>query len=99
MDIIKNINGEQTILVIKGRLDTTTAPELEVVLNEIVPNAQTLYFDFSELEYLSSAGLRLILSTQKSISANAGSLIIKNVNDTIMEVFEMTGFSSILTIE
>lgn len=99
MDIIKNINGEQTILVIKGRLDTTTAPELEVVLNEIVPNAKTLYFDFSELEYLSSAGLRLILSTQKSISANAGSLIIKNVNDTIMEVFEMTGFSSILTIE
>ena len=99
MDIIKNINGEQTILVIKGRLDTTTAPELEVVLNEIVPNAQTLYFDFSELEYLSSAGLRLILSTQKSISANAGSLIIKNVNDTIMEVFEMTGFKDILTIQ
>lgn len=99
MDIIKNINNEEINFKLVGRLDTTTAPELDVAVNEVMPNAMKIIFDFAELEYLSSAGLRVILSTQKAIAAKSGEFIIKHVNDTIMDVFDMTGFTSILTIE
>ena len=99
MEIIKNINNGEGIFSLKGRLDTTTAPSLDAAVNEAIGSLDKIVFDFAELEYLSSAGLRVILCTQKAMAAKNGSLIIKHVNDTIMDVFDMTGFTSILTIE
>ena len=99
MEIIKNVNGSEVVLSLKGRLDTTTAPSLDAAVNEIANNAKSIVFDFTDLEYLSSAGLRVILVTQKTMSAKGGKFVIKHVNDTIMDVFDMTGFTSILTIE
>lgn len=99
MEIIKKNNNDEMTFSLKGRLDTTTAPLLDEEVNKDINNISKLIFDFAGLEYLSSAGLRVILSTQKAISAKGGSFIIKNVNDTIMDVFDMTGFTSILTIE
>ena len=96
MDIIKNANGEALEVVLKGRLDTTTAPELEAALE--LDGITDLVLDFEGLEYISSAGLRVILAAQKKMSAQ-GKMVIKNVNDTIKEVFEITGFIDILTIE
>ncbi|MCQ2776197.1 MAG: STAS domain-containing protein [Bacilli bacterium] len=98
MEIKKNIANDEAVIALSGRLDTTTAPELEKVLTEIVPTINSLVLDFEELEYLSSAGLRVLLNTQKAISKQ-GKMIIRHVNDVIMDVFDMTGFSSILTIE
>lgn len=99
MEIIKNINNEEINFALVGRLDTTTAPSLDAAIAEVMPNAKKIIFDFAQLEYLSSAGLRVILSTQKTIAAKNGEFIIRHVNDTIMDVFDMTGFTSILTIE
>ncbi len=96
MDIVKNANGEALEVVLKGRLDTTTAPELEAALE--LDGITDLALDFEGLEYISSAGLRVILAAQKKMSAQ-GKMVIKNVNDTIKEVFEITGFIDILTIE
>ncbi|MBQ0014827.1 MAG: STAS domain-containing protein [Clostridia bacterium] len=96
MDIVKNANGEALEVVLKGRLDTTTAPELEAALE--LDGITDLVLDFEGLEYISSAGLRVILAAQKKMSAQ-GKMVIKNVNDTIKEVFEITGFIDILTIE
>ena len=96
MDIVKNANGETLEVVLKGRLDTTTAPELEAALD--LDGITDLVLDFEGLEYISSAGLRVILAAQKKMSAQ-GKMVIKNVNDTIKEVFEITGFIDILTIE
>lgn len=98
MTINKQIEGQEAVIALEGRLDTVTAPDLEKELQEILPNITKLVFDFANLEYLSSAGLRVLLNTQKIIS-KVGKMIVKNVNDTIMDVFDMTGFSSILTIE
>ena len=98
MDITKNVAGEEATVALAGRLDTVTAPELEKELAEILPNVKSLVLDFAQLEYLSSAGLRVLLNTQK-IMSKVGKMVIKNVNDIIMDVFDMTGFSSILTIE
>lgn len=96
MDIVKNAAGEALEVVLKGRLDTTTAPELEAALE--LDGISDLVLDFEGLEYISSAGLRVILAAQKKMSAQ-GKMVIKNVNDTIKEVFEITGFIDILTIE
>lgn len=90
---------DQTLSVeLSGRLDTTTAPQLEAFLKEKLANAATLIFDFKALEYISSAGLRVLLSTQK-IMNKQGKMILRNVNSEINEIFEITGFSDILTIE
>jgi len=97
MTITKNQNGENLEVVIAGRLDTSTAPELEKELANL-DGVKELVLDFSALEYVSSAGLRVLLASQKAMNAR-GKMIIKNVNDTIMEVFEITGFADILTIE
>lgn len=99
MEIIKNINNDEINFALVGRLDTTTAPSLDAAIAEVMPSAKKIVLDFAQLEYLSSAGLRVILSTQKAIAAKSGEFIIKHVNDTIMDVFDMTGFTSILTIE
>lgn len=96
---IEKINSNNTLKVkIIGRLDTTTAPQLEVELKRNLGSNELLIFDFSELEYISSAGLRVILAAQKVMNKQ-GKMIINNVNETVMDVFEVTGFSDILTIE
>ena len=98
MTITKNQNGSHLDLALEGRLDTTTAPQLEAELKQSVNGVTELAMDFSKLEYLSSAGLRVLLSAQKVMNKQ-GSMVIKNVNETIQEIFEVTGFSDILTIE
>ena len=98
MNIEKQLNGDQLSLALTGRLDTTTAPELEAVIKENIAGVTNLVMDFAGLEYLSSAGLRVILSAQK-IMNKQGEMVIRNVNETINEVFEITGFIDILTIE
>ena len=98
MTINKEKNGNELLLKISERLDTTTAPQLDETLEGALEGIDMLSFDFSELEYLSSAGLRSLLSAQKKMSSQ-GSMIIKNVNEMINEIFEVTGFSDILTIE
>ena len=97
MTITKNVNDEKLEVVIAGRLDTSTAPELEKELSNL-DGVKELILDFASLEYVSSAGLRVLLASQKAMNAR-GKMVIKNVNDTIMEVFEITGFADILTIE
>ena len=92
MTITKNQNGSHLDLALEGRLDTTTAPQLEAELKQSVNGVTELALDFSKLEYLSSAGLRVLLSAQKVMNRQ-GSMVIKNVNETIMEIFEVTGFS------
>ena len=98
MTIEKNLSGTELNVKVTGRLDTTTAPELEASLNESYNGVTKLVLDFSSLEYLSSAGLRVLLQAQKTMNKQ-GEMIIKNVNDTINEIFEVTGFVDILTIE
>ena len=98
MIIDKQLNGSELTLSLTGRLDTTTAPELEAVIKENIIGVTNLVMDFAGLEYLSSAGLRVILSAQKTMNKQ-GEMVIRNVNETINEVFEITGFIDILTIE
>lgn len=90
---------EKLVFRLKGRLDTTTAPRLESALKEQQEGIRHLEMDFAELEYLSSAGLRVLLSAFKEMKKREGTMIIKNVNDEVMEVFTITGFTDILTIE
>ena len=98
MTIEKKINQETVTLIISGRLDTQTAPELESELDAVLPGLKELTFDMTGLEYVSSAGLRVILKAQKAMNAQ-GSMKLTGVNDSIMEVFDITGFLDILTIE
>ncbi len=97
MEIIKLNEGSKLTVTLEGRLDTTTAPQLEAELKSSLEGVDSLTLNFEKLEYLSSAGLRVILSAQK-IMNKQGEMVIKNVNETIMEVFEVTGFVDILTI-
>ena len=98
MTIEKKINGEALTLIVSGRLDTQTAPELENELDATLPGLKELIFDMTNLEYVSSAGLRVILKAQKAMNTQ-GSMKLIGVNDSIMEVFDITGFLDILTIE
>ncbi len=98
MKLEKIGTGSDLTVKIIGRLDTTTAPQLDSFLRDSLSGVTNLLLDFSQLEYLSSAGLRVLLATQKTMNKQ-GSMVIKNVNDTIMEVFDITGFVDILTIE
>ena len=96
IDIKKN--AEETIVEIAGRLDTTTAPALDKAIGETIGDAKTLILDLKNLEYISSAGLRVLLSAQKKMQ-KIGSMKVVNVCDEVMDVFEMTGFADILVIE
>ena len=98
MTIEKKINGETITLIVSGRLDTQTAPELENELDTVLSGVKELTFDMTNLEYVSSAGLRVILKAQKTMNTQ-GSMKLTGVNDSIMEVFDITGFLDILTIE
>lgn len=100
MNIRKTEDGNEITLTLTGRLDTTTAPQLEEQINESIEGTEKMILDFQELEYLSSAGLRVLLGTHKIFMKRGnGGLVIRHVNETIHEVFEITGFLDILNIE
>ncbi len=98
MTIEKNMNGTELTITLTGRLDTTTAPALESELKASLAGVEKLTLDFAGLEYLSSAGLRVLLAAQK-IMNKQGTMVVRSVNETIAEIFDVTGFSDILTIE
>ena len=98
MTIEKTMAGAAATLKIIGRLDTTTAPELEATIDACAAQTKELVLDCTALEYVSSAGLRVILKAQKLMNAQ-GNMKLTHVNETIMEVFDITGFADILTIE
>lgn len=98
MTIETTAKDKQLEVKVSGRLDTTTAPQLEQALQEAIGDNEFLALNFEELEYLSSAGLRVILAAQKTM-AKQGKMVVRHVNETIMEIFEVTGFIDILTIE
>lgn len=97
MDIKKTKNDTTLTLAIEGRIDTTTAPQLEAEVKADIDGVTELYLDFAEVEYISSAGLRVILSAQKTMNRQ-GKMVLSHVSEPVMEIFEVTGFSDILTI-
>ena len=98
MKITKNMNGTTLEVALEGRLDTTTAPDLENELKDSLEGANELTLDFSKLDYISSAGLRVLLSAHKTMGKKGG-MKVTNVNEIVKEVFDVTGFADILTIE
>ena len=98
MNITTDKNGSALTLALAGRLDTTTAPELEETLKASLDGVTDLILDLEKLEYLSSAGLRVLLSAQKVMNRQ-GAMTVKHVNETIQEIFDVTGFADILTIQ
>ena len=98
MTIEKTQNGADLTISLAGRLDTMTAPELEAELNQSLSGAETLTMDFSKLDYISSAGLRVLLSAHKIMSGQGG-MVVTHVNEVVQEVFDVTGFADILNIE
>ena len=98
LNIEKNTNASELTVSLTGRLDTTTAPELEKELKASLDGVTTLVIDMTALDYISSAGLRVLLSAQKTMNKQ-GEMKVVHVGETIMEIFEVTGFSDILTIE
>ena len=98
MTINKTQNGGALEIALEGRLDTMTAPELEAELNSSLKNAESLVLDFSKLNYISSAGLRVLLSAHK-IMTGKGGMKVTHVNEIVQEVFDVTGFADILDIE
>ena len=98
LDISKNLDGKRLTITLTGRLDTTTAPELEEQVNSSIENVSNLIFDISNMEYISSAGLRVLLSSQKAMNKK-GDMKVVHPTDDVKEIFDVTGFSDILTIE
>ena len=99
MEIKQTLNNDELIVTLKGEINSSTAPELEEALKDSLDNIKRLVFDFTELSYISSAGLRVLLVAKKTIDKNDGKMIVKNPNDSIMDVFEITGFKNILDFE
>ncbi len=98
MTVNKEINGNELVISVSGRIDTTTAPALEQEIKASLEGVQKLVVDIADVEYVSSAGLRVFLSTHKTMSKQ-GSMVVKNVSESVKEIFEVTGFADILTIE
>ena len=98
MTIQQTKNGNALTVALEGRLDTMTAPELEAALKTALEGVGELTFDLEKLDYISSAGLRVLLAAQKTMNRQ-GSMKVRNANEIITEIFEVTGFSDILTIE
>jgi anti-sigma B factor antagonist len=98
LNINKTQEGSKLTFALEGRLDTMTSPELEAAIKENIDGITELVFDFTDLAYVSSAGLRVLLSAQKTMN-NVGTMVVKNVSDEIQEIFDVTGFSDILNIE
>lgn len=99
MNIEKNYNEKELTLAVEGRIDTITSKDLENEINVEIGNFDSLVMDFTNLEYISSAGLRVLIATQKKLKSDDISFVIKNVNDTVNEIFRMSGFNKILKIE
>lgn len=99
MNITKNYNEKELTLSIEGRIDTITSQELDEEIKNEMGNFESLIMDFADLEYISSAGLRVLIATQKKLKADNIPFTIRNVNDTISEIFRMSGFDKILKIE
>ena len=98
MTLTKQQNGTHLTIALEGRLDTVTAPQLEAELRQSLDNVESLTLDLSSLEYISSAGLRVLLSAHKILSAKGG-MKVTHANEIVKEVFDVTGFADILTIE
>ena len=98
MEINKTQEGSKLNIALVGRLDTVTSPQLQEILDNSLNGITDLVFDFAKLDYISSAGLRVLLGTNKKM-IKAGKMTIRNVNDVVQEVFDMTGFADILNIE
>ncbi len=98
MNIQKSSHNNSLTFSISGRIDTSTSPKLEQELKNSINDCTELTFDFAQVEYISSAGLRVLLSAQKTMNKQ-GSMKLKNVHENIMEIFEVTGFTDILNIE
>ncbi|WP_406535293.1 STAS domain-containing protein [Methanobrevibacter sp.] len=99
MNIVKNYNEKELTLSVEGRIDTITSQDLDKEINEELGNFDSLTLDFADLEYISSAGLRVLIATQKKLKSEGIPFVIKNVNDAINEIFRMSGFDKILKIE
>ena len=99
MTIKKTVDGSTLVLALEGRLDTTTAPQLENELKVSLYDTKALTLDMEKLEYLCSAGLRVLLAAQKQMQKQKAEMVVVNVNEIIMEVFEITGFVDIITIK
>ena len=99
MKINKKQDGNLLKIELEGRLDTTTAPELDEAVKSSIDGVTDLVFDMTGLEYISSAGLRVLLSAQKAMGKVNGNMVVKNINDVIQEIFEVTGFIDIFTVE
>jgi len=98
LKVEKKLEDDKLYVAVEGRLDTITSPDLEKEINESIEGVKELTIDFEKVEYISSSGLRVLLAEQKVMNKQ-GSMKLINVNDTIMEIFEVTGFTDILTIE
>lgn len=98
LNINKTITNGKAVFALEGRLDTNTSTELDAAISPVLESIDELTFDLGALEYISSAGLRVLLATHKALSKKGG-MKVTNVNEMIMEIFEVTGFSDILTIE
>ena len=98
LNIEKKQDGSNLDIKVSGKLNTTTSPELEQSINESIDGVTALTFDFAELSYISSAGLRVLLSAQKKMNKQ-GSMVVKNCTREILEIFEVTGFNDILDVE
>lgn len=98
LNIKKTVDGAKTTFALEGRVDTTTAPNLDAEINASISGVKELVLNFAGVEYISSAGLRVLLSAQKKMNAQ-GEMKVVSVSEAVMEVFEVTGFSDILTIE
>ena len=99
MNIDKNYNDKELTLTVEGRIDTITSQELDKEITEELGNFDSVIIDFTDLEYISSAGLRVLIATQKKLKADDIPLVIRNVNDSVGEIFRMSGFDKILKIE
>lgn len=99
MNVIKNYNGKELTMAVDGRIDTISAIELEEEINTEMGNFDSLIMDLGNLEYISSAGLRILIATQKKLKSEDIPFVIRNVNDAVKEIFKMSGFIKILNIE
>ena len=99
MTISKNLAGDKLTVAVEGRLDTVTAPDLEAELKSALDGAKELVMDFSKLEYISSAGLRVLLSAFKKMDGKGGKMKVTNINEMVREVLDVTGLMSVLTVE
>ncbi len=99
MTVEKTQNGDALVLIVEGRLDTITAPQLDQEIQSIPADVKSLTLDFAQLDYVSSAGLRVLLTAQKKMTAATGKMVVKGVQPAVMEVFAVTGFDGILSFE